>query len=131
MFLIVFTVTARTEAKRKNAEIDWNPVMDAIIKVESNGDANAVRGRWCGAMQISPILVRECNDILERRKKKRRYKLEDRFSVEKSKEMFLLIQSYHNPSNDVEKAIRLWNGGVNYSVKATQDYYNKVMRAMR
>ena len=129
--MIVFTVTTTTEAKRKNAEIDWNPVMDAIIKVESNGDANAVRGRWCWAMQISPILVRECNDILERRKKKRRYKLEDRFSVEKSKEMFLLIQSYHNPSNDVEKAIRLWNGGVNYSVKATQDYYNKVMRAMR
>lgn len=69
--------------------------------------------------------------ILGRRKSKKRYTLSDRFSVEKSKEMFLLIQSYHNPENNVEKAIRAWNGGMNYSVKRTQRYYNKVMRKMQ
>ena len=45
--------------------------------------------------------------------------------------MFLLIQSYHNPANNVEKAIRSWNGGMNYSVRRTQRYFEKVMKAMR
>ena len=110
---------------------DWTPVMDAIIHVESRGDAKAVSGNSCGAMQITPILVKECNNILQKRKSKKRFTLKDRFSVEKSKEMFLLIQSYFNPTNNVEKAIRSWNGGMNYSVKRTQRYYNKVMAQMR
>ena len=54
----------------------------------------------------------------------------DRYSVAKSKEMFLLIQSRYNPTNDIEKAIRIWNGGNNYSVRATNRYYKKVMRQM-
>ena len=57
--------------------------------------------------------------------------MQDRFSVQKSKEMFLLYQSYFNPKNNVEKAIRSWNGGMNYSVKRTQRYYNKVMANLR
>ncbi len=65
------------------------------------------------------------------RKSKKRYSLADRFSVEKSKEMFLLIQSYFNRSNNVEKAIRAWNGGQRYSVRRTQRYFEKVMRAMK
>ena len=110
---------------------DWNPVMEAIIHVESRGAAKAVTANSCGAMQITPILVKECNNILQKRKSKKRFTLKDRFSVEKSKEMFLLIQSYFNPTNNVEKAIRSWNGGMNYSVKRTQRYYNKVMAQMR
>ena len=82
-------------------------------------------------MQITPILVKECNRILEKRNSKKRYTLKDRFSVTKSKEMFLLIQSYFNPTNNVEKAIRSWNGGMRYSVKRTQRYYNKVIRNMK
>lgn len=82
-------------------------------------------------MQITPILVKECNQILRRRGSSKRYTLSDRFSVEKSKEMFLLIQSHFNPSNNVEQAIRAWNGGPRYSVRRTQRYYDKVMRRMK
>ena len=82
-------------------------------------------------MQITPILVKECNLILKRKKSKKRFTLRDRFSVAKSKEMFLLIQSYFNPGNNIEKAIRSWNGGMNYSVKRTQRYFDKVMKAMK
>ena len=110
---------------------DWNPVMDAIIHVESRGDAKAVSGNSCGAMQITPILVKECNNILKKKKSKKRFTMQDRFSVQKSKEMFLLYQAYFNPQNNVEKAIRSWNGGMNYSVKRTQRYYNKVMAKLR
>ncbi len=115
----------------KSTGFDWNPVMDAIIQVESAGDANAVSGNSVGAMQITPILVKDCNQILQRKKSKKRYTLNDRYSVKKSKEMFLLIQSYYNPKNSIEKAIRSWNGGVNYSVRATNRYYKKVMNNMK
>ena len=70
------------------------------------------------------------NDILKKQKSNKRYTLDDRYSVEKSKEMFLLIQKYFNPENNVEKAIRSWNGGMKYSVKATNKYYKKVLAKM-
>ena len=82
-------------------------------------------------MQITPILVKECNQILKNRGSHLRYTLADRLSTGKSKEMFLLIQSHHNPTNDIEKAIRSWNGGPRYSVRATNAYYRKVMRRMK
>lgn len=110
---------------------DWEPVIKAIVQVESEGNTRAVKGNSCGAMQITPILVAECNNILKKRKSKKRYTLRDRFSLEKSKEMFLLMQSHFNPLNDVEKAIRSWNGGNKYSVKRTQRYFEKVMKCIQ
>ena len=115
----------------KAPSFNWDPVMDAIIQVESGGNPNAVSGNSVGVMQITPILVQDCNQILERKKSKKRFTLADRYSAKKSKEMFLLIQSYYNPMNNVEKAIRLWNGGVNYSVRATNRYFQKVMNKMK
>lgn len=118
----VETETASTE------DFDWEPVMQAIIQVESEGNAKAVKGNSCGAMQITPLLVAECNQILKKRNSKKRFTLRDRFSLAKSKEMFELIQSYFNPLNDIERAIRSWNGGNKYSVKRTQRYFEKVMK---
>ena len=59
----------------------------------------------------------------------RNHSQKHRFSVKKSREMFVLIQSYYNPTNNVEKAIRIWNGGPRYKVRSTQGYYKRVMRA--
>lgn len=122
---------ATATAKTSTAAFDWSAVMEAIIYVESRGNARAVSGNSCGAMQITPILVKECNNILRQRKSEKRYTLADRFSVEKSKEMFMLIQSEHNPQNNVERAIRTWNGGNHYSVRRTQRYYERVMARLR
>ena len=122
--------TADSEAV-KTENFDWEPVMKAIVQVESEGNTRAVKGNSCGAMQITPILVAECNNILKKRNSKKRYTLRDRFSLEKSKEMFLLMQSQFNPLNDIEKAIRSWNGGNKYSVKRTQRYFEKVMKCLR
>ena len=119
-------------AKSTNTSaFSWNPVMDAIIQVGSGGNTKAVSGKSVGAMQITPILVKDCNIILKKRNSKLRYTLADRYSLEKSKEMFLLIQSYHNPENSIEKAIRAWNGGPKYSVRATNRYFKKVMSKMK
>jgi hypothetical protein len=133
LMLVSMTTFAggRTTKSATTSGFDWNPVMDAIILVESEGNPKAVSGNSVGAMQITPILVKECNNILEKQKSKKRYTMADRYSVEKSKEMFLLIQKYFNPENSVEKAIRSWNGGVKYSVKATNKYYRKVLAKMK
>lgn len=129
--LFLASVSLKAGAKGSSAKFDWNPVMEAIMQVESGGNPRAVSGNSVGIMQITPIAVKECNIILERQKSKKRYSLNDRYSVEKSKEMFLLIMSRYNPTNDVEKGIRIWNGGCNYSVRATNGYYKKVMRQMK
>ena len=128
--LMPLSVEASTR-KASSAPFDWNPVMEAIIQVESGGNPNAVSGNSVGAMQITPICVKECNKILEKLGRKLRYSMNDRYDVRKSKEMFLLIQSYHNKTNNIEKAIRLWNGGPCYSIRATNSYYKKVIRCMK
>lgn len=130
LFFPVFAFAKQEKSLNTSNSFNWNPVMDAIIYVESRGKANAKKGNSVGVMQITPILVAECNSILKKRNSKKRYKLSDRLSISKSKEMFLLIQSAHNPTNNVEKAIRSWNGGPNYSVRATQQYFRRVMEAL-
>ena len=136
LMALTFTLIAsagggNVKSSTKTSDIDWNPVMDAIIQVESEGNPKAVSGNSVGAMQITPILVKDCNDILKRQKSKKRYTMDDRYSVAKSKEMFLIIQKYYNPENSIEKAIRLWNGGVKYTTRATNRYYKKVLARMK
>ena len=125
-------LSAGAAKKSTNSEqFDWTPVIEAIILVESEGNPNVVSGSSVGAMQITPVVVRECNHILKTRGSSLRYTLADRYDVAKSKEMFLLIQSKYNKENNVKKAIRSWNGGPNYGVRSTNRYYQKVLRRMR
>lgn len=129
--MIMAPISAWADVESKAEKFDWDPVMDAIIQVESSGNPRAVSGIYAGVLQIAPVLVKDCNNILKSRGEKKRYTLSDRFNEKKSREMFVIIQSYYNPQNNVEKAIRLWNGGVGYKVASTQRYYNKVMSHMR
>ena len=120
-----------SDAVDSSQSVYWENVMNAIIQVESNGNSKAKSGSSVGAMQITPLLVAECNNILRSRRSKKRYKLSDRLSVKKSKEMFLLIQSKYNPLRNIEQAIRSWNGGIHYSVQRTQRYLERVLSVMR
>lgn len=133
LMLVSMTTFAggRTTKSATTSGFDWNPVMDAIIEVESEGNPKAVSGNSVGAMQITPILVKDCNQILKKQKSKKQYTMADRYSVSKSKEMFLIIQKYYNPENNIEKAIRMWNGGIKYSIRATNRYYKKVLAQMK
>ena len=133
IFMLTLEMNAASAASNdvSSNEFDWNPVMEAIIQVESEGNPKAKSGNSVGVMQITPILVAECNDILKRKKSKKRYKLSDRYNIAKSKEMFLLMQSVYNPLNSIEQAIRAWNGGNHYSKKKTQHYFEKVMNLLK
>ena len=124
MLMLPISISAQEE------KFDWSKLIDAIAKVESKGNPKAHNpvGDCAGILQITPGLVKQCNTWLKVKKSKKRYTLRDRYDVEKSKEMFVMVQSYYNKSNDVEKAIRIWNGGPGYTIKGTNGYLKKVMK---
>ena len=128
ILLVMLMLPISMSAQEKN--FDWNPVMDAIIQVESKGNPKAhnKNGDCAGILQITPGLVKQCNIWLEAKKSKKRYTLSDRYNVKKSKEMFIMTQKHYNKSNNIERAIRIWNGGPGYTVKGTNGYYKKVMK---
>ena len=106
-------VSLTVNAQSKGESYDWSKLIDAIAMVESKGNPKAFNpnGNCVGLLQITPGLVKQCNIWFQAKKSKKRYTLADRYDVQKSKEMFVMVQSYYNKTNDVEKAIRIWNGG--------------------
>lgn len=108
----------------------WDNLIKAISVVESKENPRAVSGKHVGILQISPVVVKECNRINKLKKKQKQYRYNDRYSKEKSIEMFWIIQDFYNPSHNIEKAIRLWNGGNKYTVKGTEKYYRKVKKEL-
>ena len=130
IFIFAFVLTCVTANAQVSAEMNkkWGAIMDAIEQVESRGDTRAVspNGKWVGCMQISEILVRECNNIIGKKK----FTYNDRYSREKSREMFVIFQEKYNKEGNMEKAIRLWNSGdLNCMQRkaSTNGYYRRVM----
>lgn len=126
--VIPTTAFGQTEKEVKK----WERVMNAIIAVESKGDPKAHNpvGDCAGILQITPILVKECNNLLKEKKSTKRYTLGDRYNAKKSKEMFIFLQEHFNPELNVEKTIKQWNCGFytkDWKHKSI-GYYKKVMK---
>lgn len=98
---------------------EWQIVELAIFKTESefNPSVTGKNGDW-GLAQITPIYVEEVNRILG----EDRYCHEDAFSPEKTHEMFIIMQTHYNPTNDTDKAIKNHNPG------ASKAYHTKVCK---
>jgi len=97
-----------------NTYSDWDILTLSILYVESKGNDSAVNihnENAVGCLQITPIYVKECNRLGGH------FSLSDRFSRQKSIEMFNLIQSVYNPQKDINKAIFLHhpNGNDKYA----------------
>lgn len=107
-------------------------LIEAMIQVESRGDSLAVGDRHLevpsvGVLQIRPIMVKEVNRILKKYSEPAKYTLEDRYSREKSIEMFRIWKAWHHSQSTFEKIARCWNGGPNgHKNPATLSYWNKV-----
>lgn len=129
---IVMAMTLQAQTQGIDPEKKWHTVMHAIELVESEGRADAVskNGKYVGCLQISEILVRQCNQIAGCQ----RFSYNDRYDKRKSYDMFILFQEYFNPEGNVEKAIRLWNSGdlqcMNRKAR-TEAYYKRVMAQYR
>lgn len=124
--LLLFSTSIIGTAQTEENDEEWTWMIESIIQVESSGNplARSKGGGSVGILQITPIAVKDCNLILGRKE----YTLQDRLNPERSREMFDLIQGRYNPEKNIEKAIRLWNGGPGYTIRGTQTYFEKVMK---
>jgi len=96
---------------------EWEVLELALILTESKGNPDAVgKTNDRGALQITPVFVAEANRISGRG-----YTHDDAFSVEKSLEMFSVVQSHHNPDSSIDRAISLHNKGAAYSARVKRN----------
>lgn len=128
LIAMFFAVTTSAITIDETTEKKWSAVITAIAQVESKGNPNTVSkcGRYVGYLQISKVLVQQCNRILG----KQVYTYDDRKDKRKSIEMFIVYQEHFNKEGNIEKAIRLWNSGDIRCMSrkaATNGYYRKVM----
>lgn len=127
LLLTFFSINSFSETNDTKV-YDWDKVINALIEVESKGDEKAVskNKKFVGILQISTILVDDCNRIIGEKK----YTYNCRYDKTKSIEMFKIIQNYYNPKKDLTFAIRMWKGGPTWKTNSidTKEYYNKVMK---
>lgn len=123
--LFIFITIFSYSSKAVVVDGRWKDVVKAIAHVESKNKNKAVSkcGKYVGFLQISKVVVDDCNRIVGKKK----YKYNHRLDKTKSIEMFYIIQNYYNPDSDLEKAIRIWNGGPKFSRKKTEHYFKAVM----
>jgi hypothetical protein len=115
-------------------ELKIKPLIEAMILVESGGNDSAYckKEEAVGCLQIRPIMLKECNRVLELQNSNKRYKLHDRWSREKSIEIFHIINQFHNKEATHEEIARFWNGGPKWSDKSgTKRYWSKVKRKLK
>lgn len=125
IFILSFMMLSNnTYAHDVRIDGKWRNLVKAIAHIESRHNTDAVSscGTYVGFLQISKIVVDDCNRIIGEQK----YEYEHRYDKQSSIEMFYIIQGYYNPKGDIEKAIRIWNGGSNFSKKKTDKYYQEV-----
>ena len=114
--------------------LDVEPLIQAMIMVESEGNDSAYhkREKAAGCLQIRPIMVREVNRILTIQKSELEYTLEDRWSRNKSIEMFHIVNGYHNKNSTYEEIARAWNGGPKWIKKSlTKRYWKRVQKQLK
>lgn len=91
----------------------------SIMSVESNFNPEAEGKQGdTGILQIRQIYVDEVNRILGYDK----YTLSDAYDVNKSLEMFDILQNYHNPNRDFIKTIYYHNKSDAYQTRIIKEY---------
>ena len=113
---------------------DWTgttqgELLSALIFVESSGNDSA----YCkhedavGCLQIRQTMVDDVNRILKRQKSTLRFTYNDRWSRDKSTQMFEIYCKYYGLMNSEEIA-RCWNGGPRgINNPSTVGYWKKVI----
>ena len=91
---------------------EWTILTMAIMKTESEFDPSRIGATQdVGIMQFTHIAVEEVNRILRLEGKEEEYSHLDAFDIEKTIEMFNIIQGYHNKEQNISKAIHQHNPG--------------------
>lgn len=94
-------------------------ILEAIIETESNGRNIAGKTGDAGILQITKSFLDDVNRIVGYRK----YNMKDRYNIEKSIEMYYIIQNYYNPTYSFSIACQVHHRAT--KVNEQQRYYNK------
>lgn len=98
-------------------------VLNAILIVENGYKDNPIVPDAKGRLQQRTIFVRDVNRILGYEK----FKLEDRFNLEKAIQMFFIYQKYYNPEMNIEKMARIQVAGPDgYNKECSVSYWKLV-----
>lgn len=125
------------------AKSEFKEVRDSLYLiskkvVESNLNSNAFNQKELarGVLQIRPIMVRECNNILASQGINKRYVDSDCFNPVKAEEIYWIVQNKHNPNFDLFTASAVWNGGHTPNklsgsvINKVRTYHNKIIKEM-
>ena len=134
--------SATTGREKAPERSDMERLLDAIMWVESKGDAYALGDRdnlWnaraIGAYQIWKICVDDVNRIVAMHhvvSPKQKFTYDDRFNPVLSRSMCRIYITHYGSSGGPVKMARCWNGGPRGHLKpATLHYWFKVNAAMR
>jgi hypothetical protein len=107
---------------------DTTSLLNAIIFVESCNNDSAYRASEdaVGCLQIRKTMVNDVNRILKRKKSTLRFTYDDRWSRNKSIQMFEIYCDHYNLTT-AEEIARCWNGGPRgINNPATVGYWKKV-----
>ncbi len=112
---------------------DWQMMQMAIIKTESGFDEFAEgTSNDRGIFQITPIYVKEANRLQNETK----FTHDDAFDIDKSFQMFNIVQRHHNTDSTLQQAILKHNSNgkyIGYDKKVLKNYefiksYEKVRK---
>jgi uncharacterized protein YoxC len=107
-------------------------LMDAIMEVESSNNDSAYNASEdaVGCLQIRKCMVDDVNRILKRKRITYRYLYNDRWSRDKSMQMFDIYCKYYR-LNTAEEIARCWNGGPRgMQNEMTVGYWERVMNKL-
>ena len=105
--------------RKQNGELsNFDKLTLAIALTESRFNPEADSGAGDGGLlQLREIYIQEVNRLYGTA-----YTFEDSFDIDKSLEMFRLMQEAYNPSKDLDEAIRHHNKSSAYKAKVLQNY---------
>lgn len=106
MKIIIMALIMRIVSPLTYRESDTDKLIKIIEHIESRHNENARNGKYVGTLQISPIMVREANEINGYKK----YSLSDRNDSLTSANIFKDIMQHHNKEKSIRKAVIIWRG---------------------
>lgn len=103
---------------QKEALTDFDKLTLAIALTESrfNPDADSGEGDY-GLLQLRGIYIAEVNRLYNTD-----YTIDDAFDIEKSIQMFRLMQEAYNPNRDIDEAIKHHNRSTYYRAAVLENY---------
>ena len=108
-----------------------DPMLRAFIQVESGFNPEAVNpiSGARGILQYLPIMIEEVNKICVKKNIPKKFTWEDAWDPYLSIDIWYIVQNYHNPEYDIQKACRIWFGvGVQYDGLTWVGYHKEVLK---